>query len=227
MRLWPDRDARHARWQRLAVVGDREAFRRLFSELHPLVASFVGRRIRQPQDAEDLVSRVFHRLLERLGDFDPSRGSVVTFVLTLARNAVIDHLRTSHPSAPLDGLAGILAADETGALDSLLEREEAERLRELIASLDEKDRDLVVLRYGDGLSYREIAALASIGEDAARQRISRALRELKERARRPRGQRSEEAAKTTPRSASPRPAGSSEPDETSQEKGALSHARIV
>lgn len=227
MKLWPDRDARHARWHRLATAGDREAFRRLFSELHPLVAGFVSRRIAQREDAEDLVSRVFHRLLERLRDFDPSRGSVATFALVLARNAVIDHLRTAHPAAPLDGLAEILAADQAGALDSMLEREEAARLRELIASLDEKDRDLVVLRYGDGLSYREIAALASIGEDAARQRISRALRELKERARHPRGARSEEAAKTAPRSASPRPDGSSEPDETPQEKGALSHARIV
>src|SRR4051812_30463640 len=101
MKLWPDRDARHARWIRRAQRGDRDAFRALYGELYPLVAGFVSRRLANREDAEDLVSRVFHRLLERLSDFDPSRGSAAVFVLAIARNAVIDHLRTSHPAAAL------------------------------------------------------------------------------------------------------------------------------
>ncbi|HRI07800.1 MAG TPA: sigma-70 family RNA polymerase sigma factor, partial [Nannocystaceae bacterium] len=161
--------------------GDAAAMRALYRELHPEVARFVGRRVSNHADAEDLVARVFMVVVQRLGDFDPERGGVRAWVLTIARNAVIDHFRRSRPAVALDAVGEALPAVDD-PLGELLERE---RLEELLEHLDRLDaeapqtRELLVLRYADGLRHREIAALVGLSEAAVKQRLSRAIRELR------------------------------------------------
>lgn len=169
-----------ARLARRALAGHRRAFARLYRELHPFVARFVARRVDSRADAEELVAEVFRRVVEHLGDFDPARGSVRTWVLRIARNAVIDHYRTRKTPVALEAIADGLC-ELTGPLDHLLADERATRLRVLLDGCSVETRRLLALRYGDGLRHAEIAELLGIGEAAVRKRISRALRELRAR----------------------------------------------
>ena len=172
-------DARMARWARRAAGGDADAFRRLYERLYPVVASYVGRRISTVADVEDLTSRIFVRFVEHLPRYDARRGHPRAWVLTMARTQVIDHLRTrkdhdGHPER-LDALAdAALAPDDTVAVDEALSR-----LHESVASLPAEDRELLSLRYGDGLALREIAAMTDRSLDAVKQRLSRAQRKLR------------------------------------------------
>lgn len=175
---WPIRDPLLARRAVAAQAGDAGAMRSLYRELHPEVARFVGRRIRGSADAEDLVSRVFFTLVERLADFDPRRGSLRAWVLRIARNAVIDHVRARKSHLDVDALGELLPGDDDPLRD-LLERERLGDLAARLAGLAPEVREILALRHADGLRHREIAELLGLSEVAVKQRLSRALRALR------------------------------------------------
>lgn len=177
--LWPSYDDRLRELCARARAGDRDAFRALYAELYGPVAKFVARRIGRREDAEDLVAKIFHKLLERLPEIDQARGSVRMFVLSMARNAVIDHVRTRRGAVPIED---VLLVDEAGTpLDALLREEDLRDLRAVLLELPDDTREMLALRYGDGLRHGEIAELYGINVAAVKQRFSRALRALRER----------------------------------------------
>lgn len=182
MLLAPLRDEIQARRVVRAREGDAAAFKALYRELHPAVAAFVGRRIRVRADAEDLVSRVFFAFLKNLASYERSRGSVHGWILTIARNAIVDHLRARRPAVPLEAVAEVLpgAGDLLG---ELLDRERHGQLATLVAGLPAEVRELLALRFADGLRHAEIAGMLGLSEAAVKQRVSRALRELRARMR--------------------------------------------
>lgn len=176
--LTPLRDEINARRVTRACAGDAAAFRALYRELHPVVAGFIGRRVRARADAEDLTARVFMAFLKHLGDYRRDRGSVHAWILRIARNAIIDDARARRPALPLDAVREVLpgAGDLLG---ELLAREQRDLLVDQIAALPAETRELLALRYADGLSHAEIAALLGLRADAVKQRVSRTLRELR------------------------------------------------
>jgi RNA polymerase sigma-70 factor (ECF subfamily) len=176
--LWPSRDDRQRDLLEAALRGKPYAFRTLYRELYGLVTSFVGRRIGHPQDTEDVVSIVFQKFLERLRDYDATRGTVRMFVLAIARTAVIDWLRTVRHDVPVDELAGTIADGGESPLDALVRDERNALVRRALLEVSAASREVLVLRHGDGLSHAEIAELLGIRVDAVKQRASRALREL-------------------------------------------------
>jgi len=166
------------RFLEAARSGDRQAFVRLYRSLHAPVWRFVARRCAEAADAEDLVARVFTTLLERMDQVDLRRGHVRTYLLSTARNALIDHARTARPLVGLDAAEPLLVEPST-PLEALLEDEARRDLRARVAELPVEARLLVGLRYADGLSAREIAGLLGLTPAAARQRLSRAVRSLR------------------------------------------------
>ena len=172
-------DARLARQVRKAVDGDAEAFRGLYRALHPVVWRYVSRRISGRADVEDLISRSFTRVVEHLGRFDPARGNVRAWVIGIARNAVIDHLRMQQSRGAHAGAVEWLAdaaLDPAGALEA--DERDAE-LRALLSEYPPVVREMFSLRFGDGLRVREIATLMDMSEAAVKQRFARTLRELR------------------------------------------------
>jgi len=179
--LWPSPDDRLLDLIERARRGDREAFRSLYLALYDPVARFIGRRIASQADAEDLCSRVFFKLLDRLNEFDARRGSPRMFVLSIARNAVIDHLRTRRDAAPVDDLDGALVDEAGTPLDALVREEELRELRAIVLELPRETRELLALRFGDGLKHVEIAQILGLEVAAVKQRFSRAMKGLRER----------------------------------------------
>ena len=190
---WPLRDELHARRLARARDGDGEAFRALYRDLYPEVVRFVARRVHVRADAEDLTARVFVAFVERLGDYDRARGSVRGWLLTFARNAVIDHLRRVRPAASPD-LLDLLPSDLQGPESGLLQREELAQLAALVQGLPADTRELLALRFADGLRHREIADVLGLQEAAVKQRVSRALRDLRGRLRPAPGKKGAEGA---------------------------------
>jgi RNA polymerase sigma-70 factor (ECF subfamily) len=178
--FWPSQNDRWRELLERSRKGDRQAFQSLYLDLYAPVAKFVGRRVRHREDSEDLVARVFHKLLQRLDDFDGRRGSVRMFVLSIARNLVIDHVRAARRAVPIDDLAGVLA-DETGTpLDNLVAGEELRQVRAVLLEFPPDVREMFALHYGDGLRHAEIASLLGLETAAVKQRFSRTLRAIRE-----------------------------------------------
>ncbi len=186
-RPWETHADHHARLAQRAADGDRAAFVALYRALYPPVARWVGRRAASAGDAEDVVSLTFHRLLEALPRLDPARGTPLAFALGVARHALADEarrraVRAEGPAPEVEGAAA-LASTAPGAERLLLERERLEGLARLLDGLPAEVRELLELRFGDGLRHAEIAALTGASEAAVRQRLSRALRALRAAAR--------------------------------------------
>ena len=161
-----------------AAAGDATAFRKLYRAMHPLVWSYVSRRIHTEADVEDLVSKVFERVVEHLPRFDPRRGQVRAWVLSIARNAVIDHYRLQKAAGDADAVERLADA----ALDPAKALEDDERdaeLRVMLAGYSPEVREMFSLRFGEGLRLREIAELMELSEAAVKQRFSRTLRDLR------------------------------------------------
>lgn len=180
------RDTRHGLWLRLARRGNEDAFRRLYGELYDPVAGYIAARTAISHDVEDLTGMVFHRFLERLDRFETGKGSVMTWVLAMARNAVIDHHRRldAHGAARkqavcAEEMADVLAADQADPLGSLIRDENLRQIAGMLRREPDEVREMFALRFGQGLRVREVAKVMDLGEDAVKQRFARTLKKIR------------------------------------------------
>jgi RNA polymerase sigma-70 factor (ECF subfamily) len=151
----------------------------LYRTLHPDVTRFVGRRVSTAADVEDAVSATFHRLLESVGRIDGARGSVTGYALAIARSVLREGRIARREAFRLED--GPEPEDpREDALSRLLQGESEALLRRRLADLPDATRELLSLRFADGLRWSEIAVVLGDSEEALRQRCSRAVRELRE-----------------------------------------------
>ncbi|WP_224366268.1 RNA polymerase sigma factor [Hyalangium versicolor] len=174
------RDAWLSRLLLRSQRGDRDAFRELYRALYEPVSRYLRRRVSHPAEAEDLVGQVFLRLLESLDRVDPRKGTVFAYALSMARNALVDDARRRTGRVPEEAAAAV-PDSELGPLDRLVGDEDAARVRSELARLPAETQELLMLRFGDGLRFSEIAQMLGLNEAAVRQRTSRAVRELRAR----------------------------------------------
>jgi RNA polymerase sigma-70 factor (ECF subfamily) len=177
---WPLRDAWLSRLLVRSQRGDREAFRDLYRALYGPVSRYLRRRVSRAADAEELVGQVFFRLLESLDRIDPRKGTVLVYALSMARNALVDEARSRAGLVPEEAAAAV-PDSQAGPLERLLGDEDAMKVRSELAKLPAETRELLMLRFGDGLRFAEIAQVLGLSEAAVRQRTSRAVRELRSR----------------------------------------------
>lgn len=180
------RNARQRLLLELAKRGSEESFRRLYAELYDPVCRYVGARVRGQAEVEDLVATVFGRFVERLAGFDAGRGPVTAWVLGMARHAVIDHQRrraafggARQAVARTEDLHEVLAADTPDALGTMVRDEEIRSVRAWLHRQDDATRELLELRFGQGLTSREIAQVMGLTQDAVKKRCERVLRQMR------------------------------------------------
>ena len=138
-----------------ARAGDAWAFGLLFDHFHLPVYRYIASRVHRPADAEDL-----------------------TQLVRLARNTVIDHVRTRHDHADLDAAAGH-AGHEAGPDDVTVARQELDEVAVALAALTDEQRDAIALRFFAGLSAREAAIVMGKQEGTVRGLQFRAIAALR------------------------------------------------
>jgi RNA polymerase sigma factor (sigma-70 family) len=133
--------------------------------------AYVAYRIGDGPDAEDVTSEAFERALRYRSSFDPRRGDAAAWLIGIARRCIADAaLRRETPSGELPERA------VEGHAERSLRRLE---LRAAVARLDERDRELVALRYGADLTARQIAELLELRTNAVEVALHRALARLR------------------------------------------------
>lgn len=173
------RDARHSRLLRSSQRGDRAAFRALYRALYEPVSRYVRRRVSTQSEAEDVVAQVFLQFVAALPRIDPERGTALAYALGTARNLLIDRARAARRPGDCEGLTAETPASVADPHQALEEAEERANLRKHVAALPLQVQELLRLRYEEGLRCAEIAQIVGCEEATVRQRISRAVRELR------------------------------------------------
>jgi RNA polymerase sigma-70 factor, ECF subfamily len=162
-----------------AQNGDSGMITALYEQNRLGVFRFLYYRVGDVQIAEDLTSEVFLRMITALENYRQQNASFEAWLYQIARNLAIDHYRKTSIRNHLP-LEDNLAA-ETQDVDKTVERNLThEYLRRALTKLNEVQRDVIVLRFVNGLPISVVAQTLHKSEDSIKSLQRRALIELRE-----------------------------------------------
>ena len=162
-----------------ARTGDPAAIASLYDQFAPRVYRFALLRVHAPSDAEDLLQRIFLKVIEALPRYEARGLPFAAWLFRIARNTVIDHERTRHEHASLDDL--VQRSDQRAGPEELAEAAfERVAIRSAMSLLTPEQRDVIAYRFFADLSPREIGLLMDRREGAVRALHFRAIQTLRE-----------------------------------------------
>lgn len=126
----------------------------IYEEYSEKILRYIKCRISNPEEAEDLCSEVFLKIYQKLDTFDETKASVTTWIYTVTRNTLTDHYRTRHVLEEVPETV----SDGSDIEEEICNAEMLEILASAIEKLDERSRDIIVLRYYSGLTLKEIGS---------------------------------------------------------------------
>lgn len=134
---------------------------------------------RSPHDAEDVVQEATMRALRAIDSFHG--GDARCWLLTIVRNTCYSWLKQNHQRQPAALMDDDVCEAEGASPDAaLLRSADAQMVRDAIDSLPLEYREVLVMREIEGLSYREIAAVAELPPGTVMSRLSRARQRLEQ-----------------------------------------------
>ena len=161
-----------------AKEGDAEAFAKLYDTYVDQVYRFVFYRVQDDQTAEDLTAQVFFKAWDSLGRYQMRGLPFGAWLLRITRNAVIDYYRTHKETISLESSAKSEPDPATNVAKEVERRLEAEWLRAALQRLTEDQRQVLTLRFIEGLSTKEVAQVMEKRPGAIRALQMRGLQAL-------------------------------------------------
>ncbi len=161
-----------------AVQRDPDAFAQIYDEHVDVVYRSIYFRVGDVGIAEDLTADVFSKAWERIDRFQWRNVPVQHWLLRIAKNMVIDHWRSRRRvTSPLDEL-GDAPSDDPSPEEHVALGIEVETLGQALGRLPDDQRDVLVLRFIEGYSHRDVATALGKSVVAVRQIQVRGLRAL-------------------------------------------------
>ncbi|MEU9099946.1 sigma-70 family RNA polymerase sigma factor [Streptomyces sp. NPDC048361] len=162
--------------------GDEQAFSSVYDAVIGPVFGLVRSVLRDPAQSEEVAQEVLVDVWRTAARYEPERGGVMNWVLTLAHRRAVDRVRSAQASAERDNKAALLA--QTPAFDEVSEevetRLERETVRRCLRTLTELQRESVTLAYYRGLTYREVSELLSVPLGTIKTRLRDGLIRLRD-----------------------------------------------
>lgn len=149
----------------------------LYADQLPRIYNFFRWRVGDGAVAEDLTSRTFEKAWQARHRYRRDLAGFGTWLVTIARNVATDHWRTRRNHAPLEAaerLSGGATPEELAE-----KRSDFERLSRLLAAIGERERELIALKYGAGLTNRAIAKATGLTESNVGTLLHRTIQALR------------------------------------------------
>ncbi len=169
-----------------ALGGSADAFRLLVERYQRPILSLIARMVDDRSLAEDLAQETFVKAYRKLGTFDPNR-KLSSWLFKIAHNTTLDHLRRGRletvnleaTTAGGDESWEVLRADEAEEPDHRAERSQLmARLDAALGRLKPGYREILLLRFKEGLAYHEIAEVTGLAMGTVKVRLHRARKRL-------------------------------------------------
>jgi RNA polymerase sigma-70 factor (ECF subfamily) len=155
-----------------AKEGDPEGLHFLYVRFAPDLLRYVDSFVHDHHEAEDITQNVFAKLMSAIGKYEQREVPFAAWILRVARNAALDHLRSKRPIPTEE----VRVTDAGGAQTSF---DRVGDLRQALEQLPDDQREVLVLRHIVGLSPTEIAATLEKTESAVHGLHHRGRRTLK------------------------------------------------
>ena len=162
---------------------DKTAFSELYDRYSPLVMNVAWRILKERQEAEDTLQEVFLQVWNDAITFDPNRGTVSSWLITISRSLAIDRLRSRKSRMISDPILDETIDTREGpvAVESLDEMIENRLLVSMaITSLSSEQRVAIELAYYEGMTQSEIAENLKEPLGTVKTRIRNGLMKLRE-----------------------------------------------
>ena len=163
--VWEDRDAAWRDLLAVCAAGDQNALASLYDQSSALVYSIALRMLADSGDAEEVTIDVYHQVWRAARSYDSSRGSVTSWLVTLARNRAIDRLRSravrarsEEPIAKHNDVPSFAAGPD----EATLAGQRRQHILAAMAALSAEQREAIELAFFSGLTHADRTFSSSI-----------------------------------------------------------------
>ena len=176
------RDVRQSQWERTTrdrlIAGEEGALNEIYDQFASFVYGLALRVIGDARAAEDVSQDVFVTVWERPDAFDPDRGSLRTWLGTLAHRRAVDHVRREE-ARKRRAIKDAARPETTPDVEEMaMALVTAERVRSALATLPDDQQRAIQLAYFGGMTYRQVAEVLDIPEGTAKSRLRLGMRRI-------------------------------------------------
>jgi len=160
---------------------NKNEFEIFFKGYFPRIYNFIYYRVRSRESAEDIVGRVFEKILGK-GQITDEKGNLDAYVFTIARNEVNDYFRRQKVRAwiTLDFFEDTKSDGRALLEDELVARENLAGLKNAMQLLDEREQNIIGLKFGAEMTNRDIAKVVELTESNVGIILYRAIGKLRD-----------------------------------------------
>ena len=179
-------EKKEQQWMYRLQSGDTKALRLIYRKYKNLLFGLIFTILKNREEAEDCLQKVFTQLWEKADQFDVSKGNLYSFLVTMARNKAIDRTRsrTFKNSQKEDHIINdftlTFESNKNNPHEDLELSERALLVREALKRLSDQKRKVLYVAYFDGLSQSEISEKLNIPLGTVKSRIRDGMIELRE-----------------------------------------------
>ncbi|MGW6033761.1 ECF RNA polymerase sigma factor SigK [Gordonia terrae] len=164
-----------------AATGDRTAFSTLYDRTSSRIYGLAFRVVRDRQYAEEIVQEAYLQYWQKAGEYQPGRGSVITWMMTIAHRRAVDRVRSEELQQQRMSQYGAVSVETPRniPLEVVVQTDEARTLRTCLGTLTELQRSCIEMSYFGGLTYPEVARHTDTPLPTIKSRIRDGLRRLR------------------------------------------------
>ncbi|MFZ1484793.1 ECF RNA polymerase sigma factor SigK [Nostocoides sp.] len=158
-----------------------EAFAQLYDRTAARLYGLAVRVLVDPAQAEEVTQEAYAQAWQGCAGFDPTRGSAISWLLTLAHRRAVDRVRSAQAAARRDADYGARTqeTDHDATSERALASIEAQSVRSALKALTPLQQNVIELAYFQGHTHTEIAGILQVPLGTAKSRINDALRKLR------------------------------------------------
>lgn len=160
-----------------------QALAGLFREFYPRIYSYLRYRVNSVEDAEDLIGTVFERAYVHRDQFDPDKGAFSTWLFRIAHNTLSNFYRTRERRSNWENDTGLppdLVTPEASPESQVVRKETVAQLLQGLEQLDERDQEIISLKFAGRLRNKEIGEIMDLKEKTVSVVLLRAVRRLRQ-----------------------------------------------
>ena len=158
--------------------GDLEKFGILYDKYIKKIYNFIYFKTHHKETAEDLTSQTFFKALDKINSFKIEEGFFSAWLFQIARNTVIDHYRTQKYNLDIDEIWDL--SDDIDIERDIDTKEKLKEVEKYLKKLTSEQREIVIMRIWQGMSYREIVEVTGKTEASLKMMYSRTINKLRQ-----------------------------------------------
>ncbi len=154
--------------------GNLDAMRYIFDRYHVRIYNFYYQMIKDVAVCEDLTQNVFLKAIKYKHSY--KGGKFVSWIFKIARNLFYDHYQEQKKTQSFEDIDEVTSSIDDSSIEK---QEEVNHLMRVLNSLNEKDKELIVMNRIDGIKYEQIAEIIGSNTIAVKTRIHRIVKKLR------------------------------------------------